>query len=351
MNDESIVGLSENIQDKLTVQKSIPLFALWSSDFSLSEFKILDVYLSRINSHSPEKKRISFEKGELERILCVKKINIIDLKQRIMRLMQPIILPKDEFSFDCVTLFERTECVQDITTGLWNITLECTDTAMQYFFNVDNIGYLRYKLRCIINLTSRYSYILFTYIESNRFRKTWEIDISELKHILSCENETAYKQYYRFNDLILKRCHKELTEKTECKFTYKPIKKGRAVVAINFTVETLSDASLGNNCSQQIIDIWHKDMLPTYDPDDKISFLQEACPEFNRKEMEEIFAILVSIPDYQLPNVSFMDNDIEFRRFHYLRELYTRLERISSNKIIKNRFLYFLKMLKTDTGR
>ena len=31
--------------DKLTVQKSRPLFALWRSDLTLSEFKILDTYL------------------------------------------------------------------------------------------------------------------------------------------------------------------------------------------------------------------------------------------------------------------------------------------------------------------
>ena len=31
--------------DKLTVQKSLPLFSLWRSELSLAEFKILDTYL------------------------------------------------------------------------------------------------------------------------------------------------------------------------------------------------------------------------------------------------------------------------------------------------------------------
>ena len=52
---------------------------------------------------------------------------------------------------------------------------------------------------------------------------------------------TYCKQYYRFNDLILKKCHKEICEKTDICFSYKPIKKGRSVSAIEFTVATVSD--------------------------------------------------------------------------------------------------------------
>ena len=51
---EPIISLGSDSQ--LTVQKSLPLFALWRSDLSLSEFKILDTYLSRIDSHKPERR-------------------------------------------------------------------------------------------------------------------------------------------------------------------------------------------------------------------------------------------------------------------------------------------------------
>lgn len=52
--------------DKLTVQKSRPLFALWRSDLTLSEFKILDTYLARINSRDSEKRAIILEKVKLK---------------------------------------------------------------------------------------------------------------------------------------------------------------------------------------------------------------------------------------------------------------------------------------------
>ena len=143
-------------EDKLTVQKSLPLFALWRSELTLAEFKILDTYLSRIDSHKPEKRAVMFEKGELEKILGVKKINNQDLETRLKHLMGNVIEIPDESmkkGFRLVTLFEEAVAEQD-DYGLWQVKLECTQKAMKYFFNIENLGYLRYKLRCITSLTS-----------------------------------------------------------------------------------------------------------------------------------------------------------------------------------------------------
>ena len=146
---------------------------------------------------------------------------------------------KDENKgFQLVTLFEEAEAEQD-DDGLWNVKLECTQKAMKYFFNIENLGYLRYKLRCITSLTSRYTYIMFIYLEANRFRKSWEISLEELKKILHCENEATYNEFRFFNVKILKKVQKEMHEKTECRYSYFPVKRGRSVKAIRFEVETL----------------------------------------------------------------------------------------------------------------
>ena len=236
---DPIVGLG--YENKLTVQKSLPLFALWRSDLTLSEFKILDTYLSRIDSHKPEKRAIILEKGEIENALGIQKINNQDLKLRLKHLMGNVVeIPdKDEKKgFQLVTLFEEAEAEQD-DDGLWNVKLECTQKAMKYFFNIENLGYLRYKLRCITSLTSRYTYIMFIYLEANRFRKSWEVPLEELKKILHCENEATYNEFRFFNVKILKKVQKEMHEKTECQYSYFPIKRGRSVKAIRFEVKTL----------------------------------------------------------------------------------------------------------------
>lgn len=230
--------------EELLVQKSRPLYALWRSDLTLQEFKILDTYLARIDSHNPEKRVVVFEKGELEQLLGVSRINHPQLKERLKHLMGNVVEvgdPKQPKSMHLITLFDEAIAAQDETTGLWEVRLECTQKAMKYCFNIDKIGYLRYKLRGIVGLQSRYSYILFLYVESNRKFKTWTIPLDELKATLKCDTEETYKEFKFFNQKILQRCSKEIFEKTEQRFTYEPVKKGRKVVAIKFTVETLSD--------------------------------------------------------------------------------------------------------------
>lgn len=347
---ETIVGIGKNPENQLTVQKSRPLYDLWRSNLTLGEFKILDVYLSRIDSHKPEKCTVTLDKGEIESCLGVKKINMPDLEKRLLHLGQGIKIPDPSLNngFRIIWLFEEAHCEQD-EYGQWKVTLSCSKKALKYFFNIENLGYLRYKLRCVSGLKSRYSYILFLYLEANRFRKCWEVSVDELKELLNCQHEETYQQFKRFNDRLLKRCYNEILEKTECRFTYQPVRRGRTVVSIRFEVETLKDIELLASSAPYLFS-----NAPLSEFDDEISFLQEACsrndgtPEFSRIEIEEIFSVLATLPNSVLPNIDFACNDIEFRRYHYLIEKYARMNRVDQQKKIKNRVSYFIKMIKAD---
>lgn len=340
---EPITSLG-NSEDKLTVQKSLPLFALWRSELTLAEFKILDTYLSRIDSHKPEKRAVVFTKGELEKILGVKKINNQDLKARLKHLMGNVIEipdPSVKKGFRLVTLFEEAVAEQD-DYGLWQVKLECTQKAVKYFFNIENLGYLRYKLRCITSITSRYTYIMFIYLEANRYRKSWEVPVSELKEILACDKEETYKAFKRFNDLILKKVQKEMHEKTECRYSYEPIKKGRSVVALCFEVETLPKASLEEVDENQIT-------LEQWQANQAKELWESQCKEFSDAEREEIRQVLVTMPDNKLPeDTTSGTNSIDLRRYHYIAQKMALLNRIDEEKKVNNRYKYFIKMLKKD---
>lgn len=336
--------------EELLVQKSRPLFALWKSDLTLQEFKILDTYLARIDSHHPEKRGVIFEKGELEQLLGVSKINLPQLRERLKHLMGNVVEvgdPNQPKSMHLITLFDEAVAIQDEVTGLWEVRLECTQKAMKYCFNIEKLGYLRYKLRGIVSLQSRYSYILFLYIESHRKFKSWTVPLDELKDTLKCTTEATYKEFKRFNDLILKRCSKEIFEKTDQRFTYAPVKKGRSVAAIRFEVETLPSIEVPEINQEQM-------SLFTGDPDDyPMNLYMAACPEFSRTQMEQVVQILVTVPEKKLPANA---DSVELRRYHYLMERMAAMaiqnERdIASGKgPIKHRHSYFIAMLKGDAG-
>lgn len=341
---ETITTLGD--ADKLIVQKSRPLLALYNSDLTLEEFKILDLYLSRINSHNPNKRVVEFSKGEMESIMGIKQIKPEALQLRLKHLMGNVVKIPDDNSTDSIngfrmiTLFEESVAMQD-ESGIWNIKMECTQKAMKYFFNVENIGYLRYKLRCITSITSRYTYIFFNYLEFNRFRKTWKVDVDELKKILQCDNVEAYKQYKYFNNLILKKIEKELLEKTECHFSYEPIKNGRSVVAIQITVETLSDKLINND---PIIPKPEKDEREEPMWHEVLSKL-----DLSKEQICEIDSVLVTLPDQVLPEVEEFQNDIAFRRYHYLEQKIYTIFRRNKEKPIKNKFAYLIKIMKNES--
>lgn len=330
-------------EDKLTVQKCLPLFSLWRSELTLSEFKILDTYLSRIDSHKSDKRTVMFEKGELEKLLGVKRIRTEELDERLKHLGTPIRIDDSTSKnkrFTRISLFEKAVAEQD-EYGLWQVELTASPSAMKYFFNIENLGYLRYKLRCITSITSRYTYIMFIYLEANRFRKSWEVPLEELKEILACDKEETYKEFKRFNDRLLKRVQKEMHEKTECKYSYEPIKKGRSVVAVRFTVETLPKASLEDIDPNQItIEQWQEGKREG-------ELWEEAVAEFDftSEQIEALHEVLICIPENRMPQSIACYDAIDLRRYHYM---CIKVAELKNRKNIKNHFSYLLKILKQD---
>lgn len=334
-------------EDKLTVQKSLPLFALWQSELTLAEFKILDIYLSRIDSHKPDKRAVMFEKGELEKILGIKKINNQDLKTRLKHLMGNVIeIPDDNIKkgFRLVTLFEEAVAEQD-DYGLWQVKLECTQKAMKYFFNIENLGYLRYKLRCITSLTSRYTYIMFIYLEANRYRKSWNVPLDELKQILNCDKVETYSAFKEFNKQILKRVQKEMYEKTECRYSYESVKKGRSVVAVRFTVETLSKLNLEN---QMTLEKWQIETKMIKEKE----LWQQPLEQFNftQEQYDELFSVLITIPEYNLPQSSACYGAVDLMRYHYIDQKAKEIVRRDKQKSIRSKYSYLLKLMKQDAN-
>lgn len=344
---EPITGVPN--EDKLTVQKSLPLFALWQSDLTLSEFKILDTYLSRIDSHKPDKRAVMLEKGELEAILGVQKINKKDLEARLKHLMEHVVKLEDRGAkkgFRLVSLFEEAVAEQD-DNGLWQVKLECTQKAMMYFFNVESLGYLRYKLRCITSLTSRYTYIMFTYLEHNRFRKSWEVDLDELKQILACDKDDFYKEFKRFNERILKKVHKEMHEKTECKYTYEPIKKGRSVVAIRFTVETLPKLTFEDDIDPNQYTIF--DVQEEMENQEREYFCDEEFNDFTDEQLDVLRELIRhKVPEDLIEShYAVLQNRLEAYRWasaDYLR----RQVKVARLRKPKNLFAYVKKMLENE---
>ena len=226
----------DELMAELIVQKSRPLLTLWASQLSLYAFRLLDVYLTKIDMHDEASRTVIFYKQELEQILDVDRIRTEELDKILDTLLEKVQIVDKINGIKAkikINLFETATTLED-ENGVKLVKMECTQTAKKYFFNIEQIGYLKYRLKHITPLKSRYSYVLFTFLESNRFRPKFEIKIEKLKKILRCEKEEQYKEFKRFNDKVLKKAKDELEKKISYKFTYKTIKIGRNVTSIWF---------------------------------------------------------------------------------------------------------------------
>jgi hypothetical protein len=163
MKAEVITVSSQGLDDTV-VTKCVSLFDLWRSNFTLSEFKILELYLSKINYKDPGTSFVSFSKTEFERAVGMK-TNSKDLKVRLAHFLKSqVMLPipsKDggEF-FELVNLFDRATYNED-KKGEKIIELDSSRNAKRFFFNYEEYGYLRYSLNSILKLRSNYSFLMF----------------------------------------------------------------------------------------------------------------------------------------------------------------------------------------------
>ena len=331
--------------DKLTVQKSKPLFALWQSELTLAEFKILDTYLGRINSHDDEHRTVKFEKGELENLLGVKQLKPQVLDDRLKHLMTTVRIPDENSKrgFTRIALFEKAHAEQD-DYGVWEAELTCTETAKKYIFNVEEINYLRYKLKNIINIKSRYTYIMFLYLWENKYRGTWEVPLDKLKSLLNCENEEYCSQFKVFNDRVLKRVHKEMHEVTDIRYDYETVKRGRSVVAVRFIYKSKILDEVDEN--QMTIEDYLEGQEEREEP---MYFAPLEDFNFSKEQLDEIQSVLVTVPEYKLPQSSACYGSIDLMRWHYLDQKAREIERRSAEKRINSKFGYLLKLIKEDT--
>jgi plasmid replication initiation protein len=229
---------------ELTIEKSHYLLSIKKSGlFDLPEYRILDAYLGRINSRNSGQRTVVIAKGDLENLFGTERIRIEDLKTWLTHLGTPISVTdsRKRRGFTLISLFEKSVAVQD-ESGLWQIELTASQSAMEYFFfDAESVTYLKYKLKWILPLTSLYSYYLFLYLLDNRFRSSWTINLDQLKtEVLACDEVPVYQEFKHFNAKVLKKAQAEILEKTELRFSYEPVKVGRRVGAIRFTVESKS---------------------------------------------------------------------------------------------------------------
>lgn len=352
-NNNEIHGVGN---DNNVVAKTKETYAITMNDLSIEELQIVDIYLSRINSHDPDNRTVIFYKDEIEKLFHGR-VNRTELNDRFVHLLKNVIRienPNDANDFSLITLFSMAHLKKN-ENGAWEIALSCTEEAKICFFNPDDAPYFRYRLRIAMALPNRNNFRMFNYIANginkhkNRHKKNssgekepivWTEELSNLLHLLGLDKRKSYHQYKYLNREILKPACAEINQKTNCKFSYEPIRHGQVITAILFTVSAYPE-------DNEILDI---------DVDENQLSIDDICEEnksgvagslqflsdqFSPAQIEAIKKMVEDLPENQQESVVH-DAYMTFANIYN--------KKLESGDPIYNKFTYFKKVLETKLG-
>ena len=338
------------LDTKNWVQKSDPIALMRTVPFTLGELKILDTYISRINAADEEHDTVIFTQREFEKLLGYNCDYRTLKKSTAAMLNKMVTLTMPDKSYKQFILFEEADYCKN-ENGEPIIKMTCTRVAKPLFFCIKQYHFFEYVLENVLKLTRKSSYLLYVYAVQNHYKKKWKISLTKLRdEVLDCKDCESYRQYKIFKRDVLDPAIKELNTKTDCHVEYTPIKRGRAVVEIEFTCCQLADRIDDNKSaaapSLTVSD--NADYIAVYGSVE-LATLAGACDyKFNAKQMQEILEILDRIENipYDLKSGTTLGG-----RCNYLQEIYSQLmkteyrKEINGDKPIKNRFAYFKSML------
>ncbi len=353
MSESNFEGniLKNGLRDENIVEKSRPLLLMKPVPFGIGELKVLDTYLSRINARNEECCTVSFSKEEFEDLMGIERMRTERLAKYVDSLMGKTVTVPEGKGWHKYVLFVESRCYQDEKTSQWWIDISCSREAKKLFFNLENVGYIRYQLKNILPLTSKYSIFLYYYLLDNRFRKEWSVDIQELREdILKCTSQ-YYTTFKFFKYEILERAINEVNKTTDILFSYTVEKKGKKADKIHFILEKDNVSIL----SEKIVSTYEEaDEADDEDnsifySDKRLEFLADACNfEFNEQQMRIISDILLQIRDTDSSyKTELLYYGKELAEYNLLMRKYHILNYRATVTEIHNRFTYFQSILES----
>lgn len=231
------------LNDNNIVEKSSALVWAKMTDYGVNELKILETYLSRIDARRPESACVAFTKKEYLELLGLdpetKTSQLKLITARLLRNVVTIDLPGE--GYVQYNLFSEAEAKYDEKVGQVVIRIQCHDKLKDAFFDLAENGYVKYRLKNTISMRSQYSIRLYGFLMSRPFG--WTVEIKELRERLEATKKT-YKEFKRFNELVLQKAIKEINEQTDLNVDTEIIRKGRNAVAVKFLIARKKEPEL-----------------------------------------------------------------------------------------------------------
>lgn len=345
------------INENHSISKSRPLLAMRNSGYNLGEFKILDIYLSRINPLDPGTASVNITKAEYCAAMGIEsgKVRVEQLKKYTKHFIGNVVeIPRQDGKrgYEQNVLFTKALYDEDEEV----ITLVCNPDPVVFdtFFNVKNVGYVRYILKNTLNLKSAYAYKLYMLVKSKSPATEFRIDLSELREKLEVTAK-RYESFKYFNQEILKNIVEEINKNTDTYVEYEKITKGRLTKAIRFIIK--SQPIIESDQLEGQMDIYD---FPEYCPPEPLELTREQIyakkindeafrGEFTLEQAEYLVKLGSKVAQTRVnPDMLFDQEACDIAKISYYEEKYLQMRAGANSKSSKARTNYLAALLKAD---
>lgn len=205
---------------------------------SVIGIRFFSIYQSKLNPKDKTTRKVTFPLDDYAKIMELQRVNITQLKKAAEELITiPIIIGRPDGGFTARPLYDKVDVFQDEQDD-WYVTIDCHDDMVDYLFDLHR-DYFKYRLWNMLRLRERNHQRMYLFLKERQFLKEPPIvELGEIRKALGL-NKDQYTAWRDFRRAVLEPCQTALSERTDLKFAFEPIKKGRGgkIVAIKLIIE------------------------------------------------------------------------------------------------------------------
>lgn len=304
---------------------------------SLEEQKIILVLASTIQPEDDELKAYNFRIESFMKLLGVNNARkYTEVPKITKKLMSKVLEVKKD---NKITQFHWLSFAE-YEKGTGCVTLKFTPELKPYLLRLKKL-YTSYRLQNILTLTSKYSLRIYEILKSHEYKKEICLSVNELKYKFEIQDE--YQRYNDFKKYVILAAQKEINEKTDIKFDFEEIKKGRKIVEIKFLIQSNSknqksliktdDDSINITKVIGVMDnlINAKDAISIYEKSGKdLSKIEKAYDLCKNKKIKNLTAYmikLVSLDYISSPVKTNKSKKANFEQRNYTKDYHKDLEK------------------------
>lgn len=201
-------------------------------NLTAQQFNILCYCISKIKPGMEEFETYDFDLKDLCAVCGISQNtkNYANFKENIEKLANITFWWETDEAHELHRLFEKVKIYKRDT----RVSIKIDDVLKPHLLN-QRENFIAYLYENVLVMKSAYSKYLYRLLKSFAFIGEYETPLIVLKDLLQCSDD--YDRYNNFKVRVLDKAMEEINLYTDLEVSYKPIRVGRSIEKIHFTIK------------------------------------------------------------------------------------------------------------------